>query len=608
MPPADPRKDYPAGYLIPGTVYKVLRHIATGGMGTVYDIEDTTVGKRYVLKTLHPELGERQDLTRRMIKEARMLAQLHHPNIVEVFTAGMTGDALRLPYYVMERLDGSSLRTVLEKRKSLELPHAYEIAIDLLDALDCAHDKQVIHRDVKPDNIFLHRSQNGATVTKLLDFGIMRVLDGAKGETQGRFLGTLRYAAPEQLRGDDIGPHTDLYAAGLVLYEMICGRGPFDNERDIHQIGKAHLTRAAPPLAAHAKVPVPPELEALVASALAKDWRMRPRDAFTFAKELRGMAQALKGGSAELNGPTSMPTAVNVLAAPSAPQVQVIVGGGHAAAMAAPATAAMGPASMGPATNGGATREDAAPAGAHARAPEPPYPGTLASAGQSSPPSAGPGVDRKAATRSLVYEQPQGAPRDGTEAITPPIAVTLSADPYGMTQQALEAPPVPRPIEEVPPIVTQGNWQSDRGAPLPLETTSPTSRRHRSAVLAFVGALCGVIALGSLAFIAVRARRQGAELARPALVGPVVAPPVLSAPLGASAPTAAAAPTASTTPPGTTPTTAPTSAPPTTASPAVAAAPPPPPATPARPRAPAPASSTKKQGGQPWTTVPSSGL
>src|SRR5262245_51919896 len=110
MPPpgSPPRRDYPAGQLIPGTVYKVLRHIATGGMGTVYDVEDTTVGRKYVLKTLHPELGDRQDLTRRMIKEARALAQLHHPNIVEVYTAGMTADQLRLPYYVMERLDGQS--------------------------------------------------------------------------------------------------------------------------------------------------------------------------------------------------------------------------------------------------------------------------------------------------------------------------------------------------------------------------------------------------------------------------------------------------------------------------------------------------------------------
>src|SRR5690242_3951900 len=156
-----PRRDFQPGDLIPGTVYQVERLIGAGGMGTVYDVEDTTIGKRYVLKTLHPQLGAREDLARRMRDEARTLAKLNHPNIVEVITAGLTGDDLRLPFFVMERLNGQSLRVVLEKKGQLELPHAYHIAIDLLDALDHAHDKGVIHRDVKPDNIFLHRTSAG---------------------------------------------------------------------------------------------------------------------------------------------------------------------------------------------------------------------------------------------------------------------------------------------------------------------------------------------------------------------------------------------------------------------------------------------------------------
>jgi serine/threonine protein kinase len=199
---ANRARDYESGETVPGTVYQVVRRIGTGGMGTVYDVEDTTIGKRYVLKTLHPQLGAREDLARRMQNEARTLAWLNHPNIVEVITAGVTADGMRLPYYVMERLSGQSLRLVLEKKWQLELPHAYHIAIDLLDALDHAHDKGVIHRDVKPDNIFLHRTPAGVTVTKLLDFGIMSLLDSASRETAGRFLGTLRYAAPEQLRGE----------------------------------------------------------------------------------------------------------------------------------------------------------------------------------------------------------------------------------------------------------------------------------------------------------------------------------------------------------------------------------------------------------------------
>src|SRR5580700_632931 len=283
-------RDYPPGEDVPGTVYKVLRLIGAGGMGTVYDVEDTTIGKRYVLKTLHPRLGAREDLARRMQNEARTLARLHHPNIVEVITAGVTGDDLRLPYYVMERLDGKSLRYVLDKGGQLELPHAYHIAIDLCDALDHAHDKGVIHRDVKPDNIFLHRTSAGVTVTKLLDFGILSLLDATNRETAGKFLGTLRYAAPEQLRGDKPTPRMDIYAAALVLFEMVAGRGPFDDEGDPSKVAAAHIHKPAP-LLSHFVV-VPKELDALVNAALSKLPEHRPRDAFSLAASLRNLKKA----------------------------------------------------------------------------------------------------------------------------------------------------------------------------------------------------------------------------------------------------------------------------------------------------------------------------
>ncbi|MBL8609609.1 MAG: protein kinase [Myxococcales bacterium] len=276
---------YSPNHVIGGTVYRVVRHLATGGMGTVYDVEDTSVGKRYVLKTLHPDLFGREDLARRMEAEARILGRLQHPNIVEVVTAGTTSDEWRLPYYVMERLNGQNLRTVLEKTGALEASHACRIAIDLLDALGHAHENQVIHRDVKPENIFLHRNHAGTTTTKLLDFGIMRLLDGAKKETMGRFVGTLRYAAPEQVLGERLGPSTDLYSAGLVLYEMLVGKGPFDDLDDRNKIGAAQVHRVPPPPSVF--VPVPRALEALVMSALAKDPAQRPHDAFNFSAELR---------------------------------------------------------------------------------------------------------------------------------------------------------------------------------------------------------------------------------------------------------------------------------------------------------------------------------
>jgi serine/threonine-protein kinase len=280
------RRDYQPGELIPGTIYLIVRTLGADGMGTVYDVEDTTIGKRYVLKTLHPEIGERANLARRMQAEAHTLARFNHPNIIEVVTAGVTQDDLRLPYYVREKLNGRSLHFVLQKKGQLELPHAYHIAIDLLDALDHAHDKGVVHRGVKPDNIVLHRTAEGVTVTKLLDFGIMSVLD-ATGE---RFCGTLRYAAPEQLKGERPSPKMDIYAAGLVLYEMVAGRGPFDDEQEASRIAAAHVNRQAPPVSMFAAAP--PPLVALLRAALAKSPDSRPRDAFSFAVQLRNLKRA----------------------------------------------------------------------------------------------------------------------------------------------------------------------------------------------------------------------------------------------------------------------------------------------------------------------------
>ena len=226
---------YPNGHLIEGTVYQVVRHIGTGGMGSLYEVEDTTVGRHYVLKTLHPELIERADLAVRMREEARALGTLSHPHIVQVITAGITGDALKMPFYVMELLVGQNLRTVLEARKAaggVGTPHALRIGIDMLGALQHAHDHAMVHRDVKPENIFLHRDRSG-TVTKLLDFGIVRMLNRQASLTRGNFIGTLRYSSPEQITGTrEVGPASDLYSMGLDLYEILARRGPFDDLAD----------------------------------------------------------------------------------------------------------------------------------------------------------------------------------------------------------------------------------------------------------------------------------------------------------------------------------------------------------------------------------------
>jgi eukaryotic-like serine/threonine-protein kinase len=306
---------YAPGQVLPGTVYRVVRHLATGGMGSVYDVEDTTVEKRYVLKTLHPQLVSRDDLARRMRDEAKALAKLNHPNIVDVITAGVTTDAVRMPFYVMERLNGQNLRVVIEKKGSLDITHCLRIAIDVADALEHAHENNIVHRDVKPENIFLHRNANGTTTTKLLDFGIVRLLDRKMSHTHGKFIGTLRYASPEQIMGEKLGPGTDIYSLGVVLYEMITGRGPFDEYGDAYGIGAAHAQQPAPPVSLFSRS-VPPALERLVMQTLAKSPNDRPRDCFTLASELRRVLREV-----EAAGPRSA-TAVNVITSAGVPDTR----------------------------------------------------------------------------------------------------------------------------------------------------------------------------------------------------------------------------------------------------------------------------------------------
>ncbi|MBX3196828.1 MAG: protein kinase [Labilithrix sp.] len=302
---------YQPGQVLPGTVYRVVRHLATGGMGSVYDVEDVTVEKRYVLKTLHPNLVAREDLALRMRDEAKSLARLQHPNIVDVVTAGVTNDAQKMPFYVMERLIGQNLRVVLEKTGVLHVPHAYRIAIDVADALEHAHENNIVHRDVKPENIFLHRNANGTTTTKLLDFGIVRLLDRKASHTHGKFIGTLRYASPEQVTGKKVGPATDIYSLAVVLFEMLAGRGPFDDAGDAYAVGSAHANTPAPPLSRFVRG-VAPDVEQIVASALAKNPEERPRDCFAFASELRRILRD------EEASPRSA-TAVNLLTSASPP-------------------------------------------------------------------------------------------------------------------------------------------------------------------------------------------------------------------------------------------------------------------------------------------------
>ncbi len=283
--------DYQPGDTIrgDGAEYLVQAVLGSGGMGAVYLVKDKNIGRPFVLKVLHGSLAHRRDLIERFEVEARALGHLSHPGIIEIFQLNRTRDDKRMPYYLMEVLTGESLADSLRRHGKLDLFTSLGIATKLLHALDHAHERGIVHRDIKPDNIYLHRGTSSEPVVKLLDFGILKLV--ASEENPGVFIGTPRYCAPEQLRaGPPIGPKADLYSVGVVLFQMLTGSGPFEGyggslEEMVHT-----LIVDAPPITKHGEFP--PALVAVVASALAKDPQKRPADAFTFASELRKIRSA----------------------------------------------------------------------------------------------------------------------------------------------------------------------------------------------------------------------------------------------------------------------------------------------------------------------------
>ncbi len=273
--------DFQPGALLRGTPYQVCRKIGAGGMGAVFEVEHVRLKKRLMAKTMHPGLRARQDFVTRMDVEAQTLARIAHPNIVQVHDLGVTDDGI--PFFIMEKLEGSDLRKLLRARRYLDLRDALTIIEDVLEALAHAHREGVVHRDIKPENIFLSRS-GAQTITKILDFGIVHVMRGANNLTGKRFLGTCQYAAREQLLGHIPSEKTDIYAVGCVLFELVAGRRPFPGPTTQDFI-RQHIHDKAPLLSSVAQG-IPIELDRLVASALAKDPSERPISALWFASQL----------------------------------------------------------------------------------------------------------------------------------------------------------------------------------------------------------------------------------------------------------------------------------------------------------------------------------
>ncbi len=258
--------------------YRVAAKIGTGGMGAVYRAVHPRLGSWVAIKVLSHESTANLDVVSRFFDEARSVNQVRHESIVNILDLAQLPDGR--PYLVMEYLQGASLKLSV-RRGPLPPAEACRIAIDVLDALAAAHDRGILHRDVKPDNIVL--SPQGRVT--LIDFGVAKAPIRVTPRTaQGIILGTPSYMSPEQARGGELGAGTDLYALGIVLYEMLTGRRPFAGG-SLFETLRQHVEETPPPPSR--LVPIPAELEGVVLIAIAKNPRQRYPSA-------RAMQQALR--------------------------------------------------------------------------------------------------------------------------------------------------------------------------------------------------------------------------------------------------------------------------------------------------------------------------
>jgi len=281
--------------------YEITSKIADGGMGTVYAGVHPVIGKRVAIKVLSPALATDLVALNRFLDEARAVNRIGHPNIVDIFAFGQIGDC---HYFVMELLEGRTLTQEIERQRPVPRSLAFPVLDAICDALSAAHERGIVHRDLKPDNVFLVQRAGNDVFTKLVDFGIAKLMDEhakdvSKTKT-GIPLGTPFYMSPEQCRGLGVDYRTDIYSLGVIMYEMFTGSLPFTGESYI-EIMQAHMMQQPRP--PQQLVPMPGGLGGLIMKTLAKN----PAQRFASAAELRAELARVASASVSEAPATGLP-------------------------------------------------------------------------------------------------------------------------------------------------------------------------------------------------------------------------------------------------------------------------------------------------------------
>ncbi|MGB3049679.1 MAG: serine/threonine-protein kinase [Polyangiales bacterium] len=293
--------------------FRIVEKIGKGGMGAVYRAEQPDMNRYVAIKILHSRYLTRSDLVSRFRREARAMSQLSHPNTARVFLYGQLDDGAC--YFVMEHLVGQNLAQMVRAEGAMKPKRAVRIMTQVCGALEEAHQAGIIHRDLKPENIFVTSQGGIRDFPKVLDFGLAKVTErqmrpGSMVLTQqGMVFGTPEFMSPEQAHGNTLDARSDIYSLGVILYELLTGKLPFDAKQPIEYI-QLHVN--ATPIPFSQRLPdarFPPGLEEVVMAALAKKPKERYASAAEFAAALESVLQLEAGERGSITLPTPVPAA-----------------------------------------------------------------------------------------------------------------------------------------------------------------------------------------------------------------------------------------------------------------------------------------------------------
>ncbi len=281
------------GHVIDGR-YQITRLIGRGAMADVFRARDRKLDREVAVKILRHALAHDAEAMRRFVREARAQEMLQHPNVAALYGGGAT--KYHEPYLVVQLLRGRSLRTLLRKQGRIPLLQAVNYCWQALQGLAAVHVMGIHHRDLKPANVMLEPDEDGKERVVLIDFGFAALEGGSKLTKKGHVVGSLSYMAPERLRGEGSDERSDVYAMGIILYELLTGRPPFLAEDD-YQLIHAHLNKKpTPPSVLDPRCGITPQVEKVLLRALEKAPERRPQSANRMGRELE---QAMFGPDAD---------------------------------------------------------------------------------------------------------------------------------------------------------------------------------------------------------------------------------------------------------------------------------------------------------------------